>query len=130
MRAGIRKSRRQHRAQWDWGNGQWNWVPGHYERERVGHHWRERRWENRDGVYVNVDGACFVSIDALADDTELAADTVRKRLAWLESIGAIARLPQWVDASGRRNGEGRGKRTTDEIRLLLSVDARRPLTVV
>jgi hypothetical protein len=44
------------RGQWDWGNGQWNWVPGHYERERVGHHWRERRWENRDGVYVNVEG--------------------------------------------------------------------------
>ena len=42
--------------QWDWGNGQWNWVPGHYERERVGHHWRERRWENRDGVYINVEG--------------------------------------------------------------------------
>ena len=44
------------RGQWDWGGGQWNWVPGHYERERVGHHWRERRWENRDGVWVNVEG--------------------------------------------------------------------------
>jgi hypothetical protein len=44
------------RGQWDWGGGQWNWVPGHYERERAGHRWRERRWENRDGVYVNVEG--------------------------------------------------------------------------
>jgi hypothetical protein len=74
-------------------------------------------------LYVQGDGSCFVGIEALAEDTELSADTVRKRLAWLEDVGAIARFPQWVDASGRRNGEGKGKRTTDEIRLLLSADA-------
>jgi hypothetical protein len=73
--------------------------------------------------YVNGDGICFVGIEALAEDTELSPDTVRKRLAWLEEVGGIARFPQWVDASGRRNGDGKGKRTTDEIRLLLSADA-------
>lgn len=73
-------------------------------------------------LYVDGDGKCFVGIEALAEDTELSTDTVRKRLAWLESIGAIARFPQWVDASGRRNSEERGKRTTDEIRLLMASD--------
>ncbi|MPZ58453.1 MAG: hypothetical protein GEU91_18565 [Rhizobiales bacterium] len=73
-------------------------------------------------LYVDGDGACFVGIEALAEDTELSPDTVRKRLAWLEQVGVVARFPQWLDGSGRRNGEGRGKRTSDEIRLLLDVD--------
>jgi hypothetical protein len=73
-------------------------------------------------IYANSEGVCFVGIDQLAEDTDLSADTVRRRLVWLEQIGAIARLPQWLDANGRRNGEGRGKRTSDEIRLLLSAD--------
>lgn len=73
-------------------------------------------------MYVNGEGVCFVGIEQLADDTELSMDTVRKRLAWLESIGAIVRFPQWIDANGRRNGEARGKRTTDEIRFLLDAD--------
>ncbi|WP_409188426.1 helix-turn-helix domain-containing protein [Bradyrhizobium sp. RDM4] len=58
-------------------------------------------------LYVDGDGFCFVSIQTLADDTELSTQTVRNRLAWLEEIGAIARLPQWIDEFGRRNGEGR-----------------------
>lgn len=74
-------------------------------------------------LYVDCDGKCFVGIEALAEDTELSSDTVRKRLAWLEMVGAIARFPQWVDGSGRRNSEERGKRTTDEIRLLMASDA-------
>ena len=41
---------------WDWRGGQWAWVPGHYERARAGHRYRERRWESRDGVYISVDG--------------------------------------------------------------------------
>lgn len=73
-------------------------------------------------IYVNGDGACFVGAQSLADDCELALETVRKRLAWLESIGAVTRLPQWVDEHGRRNSEGRGKRTTDEIRLMVDLD--------
>jgi hypothetical protein len=47
-----------------------------------------------------------VSIPTLAEDTELSQQTVRNRLAWLEEIGAIARLPQWIDEYGRRNGDG------------------------
>lgn len=73
-------------------------------------------------LYVNGEGSCFVGIDQLSDDTDLSADTVRRRLVWLEQIGAIVRLPQWLDENGRRNPDGRGKRTTDEIRLLLAAD--------
>lgn len=73
-------------------------------------------------LYVNGEGCCFVGIDQLSEDTDLSADTVRRRLVWLEQIGAIVRLAQWLDENGRRNSEGRGKRTTDEIRLLLHAD--------
>lgn len=72
--------------------------------------------------YVNGEGACFVSIAALADDCELVENTVRRRLAFLEEVGAIARAPQWIDDLGRRNNDGRGRRTTDEIRLMLDSD--------
>lgn len=73
-------------------------------------------------LYVNGEGCCFVGIEQLAEDTDLSADTVRRRLVWLEQVGAIVRLPQWLDGNGRRNGEGKGKRTSDEIRLLLDAD--------
>lgn len=74
-------------------------------------------------LYVNGDGICFVSIVQLAEDCEFAAETVRRRLMWLESIGAIVRMPQWRDELGRLNSEGRGKRTTDEIRLMIDTDS-------
>jgi post-segregation antitoxin (ccd killing protein) len=64
----------------------------------------------------------YVAIPTLAEDCELSDDTVRNRLAWLEEIGAIARRPQWIDEYGRRNAEGRGKRTSDLIRLMIDVD--------
>jgi hypothetical protein len=73
-------------------------------------------------LYVNGEGCCFVGLDQLSEDTDLSADTVRRRMVWLEQVGAIVRLPQWLDANGVRNGEGRGKRTTDEVRLLLEAD--------
>jgi hypothetical protein len=74
-------------------------------------------------LYVDGDGFCFVSIPTLADDTELSAQTVRNRLAWLEQIGAIARLPQWIDEYGRRNGDrSQGRRTSDLIRLMIDAD--------
>src|SRR5882762_1075991 len=73
-------------------------------------------------LYVNGEGICFVSISQLAEDCEFAAETVRRRLTWLESIGAIVRMPQWRDELGRLNSEGRGKRTTDEIRLMIDSD--------
>lgn len=72
--------------------------------------------------YVSGEGTCFVGVKALADDCELADETIRRRLGWLEGVGAITRMPQWVDESGRRNSEGHGRRTTDEIRLMLDAD--------
>ncbi|UFX41811.1 helix-turn-helix domain-containing protein [Bradyrhizobium sp. 41S5] len=74
------------------------------------------------GEYVDGDGLCWVGIPSLAGDCDLSQDTVRRRLAWLEEIGAIGRTPQWLDENGRRNGDGRGKRTTDLIRLLVDAD--------
>jgi Helix-turn-helix domain len=74
-------------------------------------------------LYVDGDGVAWVSAMALAEDCELSDDTVRRRITWLAEIGAIARLPQWIDENGRRNGEGRGKRTTDLVRLLYDGDA-------
>ena len=29
---------------WTW-KGKWQWLPGHWERERAGFAWREGRWE-------------------------------------------------------------------------------------
>jgi hypothetical protein len=70
-------------------------------------------------LYVDGEGCCFVSIPALAEDCEMSPDTVRRRLAWLESIGVISRTPQWIDAQGRRTSDGPGKRTSDLIKLLM-----------
>jgi len=72
--------------------------------------------------HVDGEGFCFVGLSSVAEDCELALETIRKRLTWLEEIGAIARFPQWIDENGRRNGEGRGKRTTDKIRLMLDAN--------
>ncbi len=44
------------RGHWAWQGGEWTWQRGHYEREHVGMRWREPRWEQRDGVYVSVEG--------------------------------------------------------------------------
>lgn len=73
-------------------------------------------------LYVDGEGACFVGIPQLSEDTELSAATVRDRLAWLERAGAIVRHPQWIDAHGRRNGSGSGRRTSDLIQLLIESD--------
>lgn len=73
-------------------------------------------------VYANEFGACNPGISTIAEDTDLSEDTVRKRLKFLEEIGAIVRLPCWRDDQGRVNTEGRGKRTTDEIRLMIDAD--------
>lgn len=70
-------------------------------------------------LYVDGDGYSFVGINQLAEDCELSADTVRRRLDWLEDEAkVIRRTPQWIDESGMRNGNGRGRRTTDKILLL------------
>lgn len=72
--------------------------------------------------YVNESGACNPGISTIAEDVDLSEDTVRKRLKFLEEVGAIVRLPCWRDDQGRVNTEGRGKRTTDEIRLMIDAD--------
>jgi hypothetical protein len=43
-------------GRWDWRGGKWEWLPGHWEREHPGRHWRDSRWEQRDGAYILVDG--------------------------------------------------------------------------
>ncbi|MGY4288872.1 hypothetical protein ACVWXO_008092 [Bradyrhizobium sp. LM2.7] len=74
-------------------------------------------------LYVDGEGFAFVAIPTLAEDCDgMSSDTVRRRLVWLEQIGAIARHPQWLDGNGVRNGEGRGRRTTDKIQLLFDAD--------
>ena len=74
-------------------------------------------------LYVNGEGCCYVGIDQLAEDTDMSANTVRRRLLWLDQdhVGAITRIPQYIDEYGKRNGV-RGKRTTDLIRLNLHAD--------
>ena len=73
-------------------------------------------------LHVDYEGKAFVSIGQLAEDCDLSEDTVRRRLKFLEDIGAIVIFPCWIDSQGRRNTEGRGKRTTDDIRLLVDAD--------
>ena len=74
--------------------------------------------------YVNDEGACTPGIATLAQDTELSEQTVRSRLRWLEEIGAVVRVPCWIDQHGRRTYESTGgrKRTSDEIRLMIHAD--------
>lgn len=73
-------------------------------------------------LYVNHEGSCFVSIAQLAEDCELAENTIRRRLTFLEQVGAIVKFPQWRDEHGRMNSDGRGRRTTDDIRLMVNAD--------
>jgi hypothetical protein len=72
--------------------------------------------------YVNDEGSCYCGIGTLAQDTDLSENTVRSRLRWLDDIGAIVRIPQWLDDRGRRTYIVGGKRTSDEIKLLLDED--------
>jgi hypothetical protein len=74
-------------------------------------------------LYVDSDGKCFPSIDELAAVTEVSPATVRRRLDWLEEISVIERKPRWIGQNGVRTWDQRGKRTTDEIKLLLDADA-------
>lgn len=89
---------------------------------RLGKNWAAKYVLCMTTLYVNGEGVCFVSIPQLAEDCELSPQTIRSRLAWLDSIGAVGRRAQWVDETGRRNGEGKGRRTSDEIVLLLDAD--------
>lgn len=75
--------------------------------------------------YVNGAGVCWVSIPQLSEDCELAINTVRNRLTWLEDVGAINRLPRYIDEYGRRTDKRGGKRTTDDIVLLIDAEIDR-----
>ncbi len=44
------------KGRWDWKGGKWEWMAGRWEHEQPGKHWREARWENRNGHYELVDG--------------------------------------------------------------------------
>lgn len=68
--------------------------------------------------YVDEHGASITAIPTLAEDTDQSDDSVRRRLKDLEEYGVIVRLPRWIDNNGKVNTEGRGRRSTDEIRLM------------
>jgi hypothetical protein len=72
--------------------------------------------------YVDENGHCFPSIGTLADDTDQSVDSVRRRLQFLERVGVLVRFGRWYDDHGKVNQDGRGRRTSDEIRLIF--DAR------
>ena len=42
--------------QWNQGGNQYEWVPGHWEREKAGMQWFDGRWELQGNVYVWVEG--------------------------------------------------------------------------
>ena len=48
------------RGHWEWRDGEWAWMPGHYERERAGYIYREPRWEQRDGAWVSIEGTWVI----------------------------------------------------------------------
>lgn len=72
--------------------------------------------------YMNEDGAAWPGISTISRDTDISEDTVIGRLRWLENIGAIALFKCWVDEHGRRNYDGRGRVTSNEIRFLFDAD--------
>ncbi len=72
--------------------------------------------------YVNEDGTAFPGIATLHLDTEIAENTITARLRWCETIGAVTLAKCWVDENGRRNKDGRGRTTSQEIRFLLDAD--------
>ncbi len=49
------------RGHYDWRDGEWVWVAGHYERERAGYRYVEPRYEQRNGVYISVGGSWVVN---------------------------------------------------------------------
>lgn len=72
--------------------------------------------------YVNADGECWVGLRTLAEDCDCDRKTIVGRLDWLHARGLISRKRQWLSDNGDRNSEGRGKPTTDLIRLNIDVE--------
>ncbi len=71
-------------------------------------------------LYADHRAVAWPSVATLAADTEQSENTVRGRLRYLEDIGVVARLPRWSDDDGNRNGDSRGRRTSDDIQLITS----------
>jgi DNA-binding Lrp family transcriptional regulator len=69
--------------------------------------------------YADEHGYCFPSLARLANDCDLSVDSVRRRIKLLEEHGIIVTFRCWVDETGKRNGEGRGRETSRDIRLRL-----------
>jgi hypothetical protein len=72
--------------------------------------------------YVNEDGTAYPGVATIHLDTEIAENTITARLRWCENIGAITLTKCWVDENGRRNRDGRGRSTSQEIRFLFDAD--------
>jgi hypothetical protein len=43
-------------GRWDW-KGKWDWIPGHWERERAGKMWRAGHWDKNGATWAFTDGA-------------------------------------------------------------------------
>lgn len=78
--------------------------------------------------YMNEDGTAWPGVATIARDTDIAENTVTKRLRWLEDIGAVALYPCWFDENGMRSYDAHGpdgkkrKATSTEIRFLFDAD--------
>lgn len=72
--------------------------------------------------YADENSVCWPSQRRLSKDSKQSVGTVKRRLAELEELGVIVRLPTWIGTDGKRNHEARGAQTSDEIRLLVDLD--------
>lgn len=77
---------------------------------------------------ANPDGVAWPSVKYMAAKSQQSKATTQRRLKELEEMGAIARFPRWEDEDGKVNLEGRGRRTSDEIRCLMDhkIDRSQP----
>jgi hypothetical protein len=95
---------------WDWKGGRWDWTAGHWEKERNGKRWRPHNWEQRNGIYVRVDGDWI-------DDRPNAAPPApreerfenRRGFAWVEGNWEW-RNGNWDWVAGHYEREHKGKR--------------------
>ncbi len=72
---------------WDWRNGQWVWVAGHYERSRAGKRFRSLRWDQRDGAWVRVEGSwedAPASPDRAPPDPRDERPRMRRGFIWVK----------------------------------------------
>jgi len=81
------------------------------------------------GSYAGTDGACFPSLNRLAEDTLQSVQTVRRRIRELEQLGLLVRLTRWTSSDGGvvlvqpaiADRPAGCRQSSDELRLLLQV---------